>query len=263
MRASRLSEFQSDFCEFLFHGRQEDRLAGQLRPPGEQQAIQRLDIYRNAYFIRLERALAHDFPISEQVLGQSAFARMAGEYVLAQPSQFPSLRNLGHGFAMWLRVRAGTAVADLADIEWAVMLVFDGPDCIPAETNRMEAFAPNDWAKLNITLVPSLTLLLLVSNADNVWRERGQGSKLEKTSSRWIAVSRGEKFRPRLDILDSTSFAVLDAIWKEPRLAVVSERLAQQEDPEKVPQQVAEALHTALVHNWVATVSTSDSESSL
>ena len=260
VNASRLSEFQSDFCEFLFHGRHEDRIANQLRPPGKQQAAQRLDIYRRAYFIRLEKALAHDFPISALVVGQKAFGRLAGEYVLAHPSQYPSLRNLGHGFADWLRIRAGTAIADLADIEWAVMQVFDGPDYIPAKTNRMEAFTPNDWAKLNITLMPTLTLLSLTSNADRVWLVRGEGRKLEETSSRWIAVSRGERFRPRLNVLDATSFAVLDALWKEPRVAVVSEHLAQQQDPGKVPQQVAKALLIAFAHSWVAAASTSNSE---
>jgi len=257
---SQLKKLQTDFGEFLMHGRYEDQIAAQLRSPSKRQAVQRLDIYRNGYFIRLEEALAHDFPISSLVVGQKAFGRVAGEYVLAHPSQYPSLRNLGHGFADWLRIRAGTAIADLADIEWAVMQVFDGPDCIPAKTNRMEAFTPNAWAKLNITLVPTLTLLSLTSNADRVWLERGEGRKLENASSRCVAISRGEQFRPILQDLDATSFAVLDALSKEPYLAVMSERLAKWHDSEKVPKLVAEALHIAFANNWVAAISTSDSE---
>ena len=260
MNASRLSAFQSDFCEFLFHGRREDRIAGQLRPPGKQQAAQRLDIYRHAYFIRLEEALAHDFPMSARKLGQKSFARSAGEYVLANPSQSPSLRYLGHQFANWLKIHAGTAIADLAAIEWAVMLVFDGLDCIPVKMGRMEAFTPNDWAKLNITLVPTLTLLSLTSNAARVWLAQGKGRKLKETSSRWIAVSRGEQFRPKLYNLDAASFSVLNALGKQPRLAVVNERLAQREVSKNIPQQVAKALHIAFAHSWVAAVSKSDCE---
>ena len=260
VNTSRLGAFQSDFCGFLFHGRHEDRIAAQLRLPGKQQAVQRLDIYRNAYFIRLEKALAHDFPMSSRILGQKAFSRLAGEYVLAHPSESPSLRYLGDQFANWLRIHTGTAIADLAAIEWAVMQVFDGPDCIPAKTNRMEAFTPDDWANLNITLVPTLMLLSLTSNADRVWLARGEGGKLEEKSSRWIAVSRGERFQPRLYNLDAASFSVLNALGKEPQLAVVSERLAQRQDPEKVPQQVAKALHIAFAHSWVAALSTPNSE---
>ncbi len=258
MNASRLSAFQSGFSQFLFHGWHEDRIAGQLRPPGKQQAVQRLDIYRHAYFIRLEEALAHDFPMSARILGQKSFGRLAGEYVLAHPSQSPSLRYLGHQFANWLKIHAGTAIADLAAIEWAVMQVFDGLDCIPARTERMEAFTPNDWAKLNITLVPTLTLLSLSSNAARVWLARGEGRKLEETSSRWIAVSRGEQFRPKLYNLDAASFSVLNALGKQPRLAVVNERLAQREGSINLPQQVAKALHIAFANSWVAEVSKSD-----
>ena len=263
MTISLLEKLQTNFCEFLLHGRHEAQIGAQLRSPGKRQAVQRLDIYRNGYFIRLEKALAHDFPISARVLGQSAFARMAGEYVLAHPSQNPSLRLLGHGFADWLRAHAGAANADLADIEWAIMTVFDGPNCIAAKSDRMDAFTPNDWANMYVTLVPTLTLLSLTSNADIVWQERGEGRQLEQASNRCIAISRGEQFRPILQGLDATSFAVLDALAKEPHLAIMSECLAHQQDPDKVPEQVAKALHIAFANNWVAAASASNSATGL
>jgi len=261
--ASRLNELQSVFCKFLLRGLHEGQIAAQLRPPSKRQAVQRLDIYRNGYFTRLEKALAHDFPISARVLGQTAFARMAGEYVLAHPSQNPSLRLLGHGFADWLRAHAGAANADLADIEWAIMTVFDGPDCTTVKSDRMDAFTPNDWANMYVTLVPTLTLLSLMSNADGVWRERGEGRKLEQASSRCIAISRGEQFQPILQDLDAPSFAILDALSREPCLAIMSERLAQRRDSEKVPELVAKALHIAFANNWVAALCASNSATGL
>ncbi len=263
MSASRLNDLQSVFCKFLLRGLHEDQIAAQLRPPSKQQAAQRLDVYRNGYFTRLEKALAHDFPVSERTWGQKRFARLAGDYVLAQPSRYPSLRNIGHGFADWLRIHAGTAIADLADIEWAIMTVFDGPDCTTVESDRMNALTPNDWANMCVTFVPTLTLLSLTSNADVVWRERGEGRKLEHASSRCVGISRGEQFRPILQDLDATSFAVLDALSKEPYLAVMSKRLAQLQDPDKIPDQIATALHIALANHWVAAVSTSNSETGL
>ncbi len=263
MTIPQLRKLQTDFCEFLMHGRHEDQIAAQLRSPSKRQAVQRLDIYRNGYFIRLEKALAHDFPATERTLGQNRFARLAGDYVLAHPSRYPSLRNIGHGFADWLLVHAGTAIADLADIEWAIMTVFDGPDCTAVELDRMDAFTPTSWANMCVTFVPTLTLLSLTSNADVVWRERGEGRKLEHASSRCVAISRGEQFRPILQDLDATSFTVLDALSKEPYLAVMSKGLAQLQDPDKIPDQIATALHIALANHWVAAVSTSNSETGL
>ena len=263
MSASRLNDLQSIFCEFLLRGLHEDQIAAQLRSPSKQQAVPRLDIYRNGYYTRLEKALAHDFPVSERTLGQKRFARLAGDYVLAHPSQYPSLRFLGHGFADWLRAHAGAANADLADIEWAIMTVFDGPDCTTVKSDRMDAFAPTDWANMFVTLVPTLTLLSLTSNADVVWRERGEGRKLEHASSRCVAISRGEQFRPILQGLDATSFAVLEGLSKEPYLAIMTERLAQRQDSEKAPEVVAKALHIAFANNWVAAVSAPNSETGL
>lgn len=256
MSTSRLRDLQSNFRDFIVHGRYEDRLIGQLRASTREEAAERLDVYRNAFFIRLEAALAHDFPLCAEALGAQNFARLAGEYVLAQPSRRPSLRYLGLGFPGWLRVHASSPVADLAAVEWAVMTVFDGPDRSAVNADRLAAWAPHDWAGLQLELMPTLTLLALASNADRVWLARGQGKNLAASSSRWIAVSRAEGFRPRLDTLDAATYAVLAALCQEPRLAVVSERLAQQGDATELPQQIARALHTALAHGWVAAVGT-------
>ena len=57
---------------------------------------------------------------------------------------------------------------------------------------------------------------------------------------------------------DLKTFAVLDALSTEPSLATVNDRLAQEHDPEKLPEQVASALHIAFANNWVADVSVKD-----
>ena len=251
MTSSQLRELQADFCEFLQHGRHENRIAVQLRPPSSYESAERLDVYRNAYFIRLEKALAHDFPVTTIVLGQKVFARIAADYVLAQPSSHPSLRQAGRDLPDWLRNRSGSAVGDLAAIEWAVMQVFDGPDCVPAKADCLDGIAPTAWQRLLISLAPTLSIMALTSNADRVWLAHGEQVDLQQTSTRWIAVSRGPEFRPILAILDQETFAVLDALSTESCLATVNERLAQDNDPEKLPEKVAQALHIAFANDWV------------
>lgn len=257
MTVPRLTRLQSEFCEFLMYGRGQDRLVEQLRAPDRRQSVQRLDVYRNGYFIRLEAALAHDFPSCERILGRPEFARQAGDYVVALPSVSPSLRNLGHGFADWLRSHKGAAIADLADIEWAAMWVFDGPNSVPADSSAILAYAPEDWATLSVDFVPTLTLLSLTSNADEVWRDRRDKTKLKSASAKSLAISRNEKFQPSLTILNDRVFAVLHALSAESSLAAVSEHLAKTEDTDTVPQLLAKALLTAFAHDWVADVRTS------
>jgi len=262
MSAGHLKKLQSEFSDFVMHGRNEDRLIEQLCAPKSRHSVQGLDVYRDAYFIRLEAALAHDFPACERILGQEEFARLAGDYVVAQPSVSPSLRDLGKGFADWLRVHTGAAIADLAEIEWAVMRVFDGPDCVPVDSASMEQFAPEDWASLSVELVPTLTLLSQTSNADDVWCDRQGEIKLQNAAAKTLAISRNENMQPNLTILDNRSSMVLIALSKEGSLASASESLADLATVDEIPELLAKALLTAFAHNWVSVVSNSKQERS-
>ncbi|HNP63590.1 MAG TPA: DNA-binding domain-containing protein [Woeseiaceae bacterium] len=254
MRSTRLGEFQAQFREFLYRGRHEENLAGQVRSLGCTSPNDRLDVYRNAYFIRLEAALAHDFPVTEKILGKKNFARCAADYALANPSGSPSLREFGHRFANWLRAEESPMLGDLAAIEWAALNVFDGPDANAADAQRLHAFTPEEWPSLHIRLMPTLTLLTLGSNADRVWLEKGEGIELEAAPVHYIAIWRGEQYRPMLVGVDTDNHAVLDIIAREPELAVASERLAEELDPASVPRRIATALHRALAHGWIASI---------
>ncbi len=254
MTVPQLKQLQLEIYDFMVHGRGQERLLKQLRSPDELQSVQRLDVYRNAYFIRLEAALAHDFPACERVLGTTEFARQAGDYVVAQPSTSPSLRDLGNGFADWLRAHADSAVADLADIEWAAMRVFDGPNAVPVDSSAMQAFVPEDWAMMSVDLVPTLSLLSLTSNADEVWRDRRNETELKSARPKSIAISRNEDFQPNLTALDDAVFEALSMLNKESSLDVVSGQLLTTVNVEEVPELLARVLLTAFAHGWVANV---------
>ena len=94
--------------------------------------------------------------------------------------------------------------------------------------------------------------MALTSNADRVWLAHGDQVDLTQTSTRWIAVSRGPQFRPNLASLDQETFTVLEALSAEPCIAAVNEHLAEDNDLEKLPEQVAKALHIAFANDWVA-----------
>ena len=252
MTIPQLEKLQTDFSEFIRSGRHESEIAVQLRSPSRKESAQRLDVYRNAYFIRLEKALAHDFPATAKTLGAETFAREAGKYVLAHPSRDPSLRYAGRGFPDWLRTSSGVPVGDLAAIEWAVMQIFDGPDRVPASKSCLDEIPPDRWDQLYVFLVPTLSVLELSSNADRAWLGEGKQTNLQPACTHWVAVSRDTRFRPNLAELDHETFAVLNALLMESCLAKVNEDLAQDYDPKRLPEQVARALHIGFANDWVA-----------
>ncbi len=259
MSSARLSHFQTQFRGFLYRGHHEEDLAAQVRSVGRTGSNGRLGVYRNAYFIRLEAALAHDFPVTEKILGKKKFARCAGDYALANPSGSPSLRRFGHQFADWLRAEKSPTLGDLAAIEWAALNVFDGPDANAADMPQLQAFTPEEWPSLHIRLMPTLALLALGSNAERVWLANGEGVELEAAPIRYVALWRGEQYRPMLAALESDNYAVLAAITRASELAVASECLAEELDSDTVPQRIAATLHLALAFGWIASIELTDS----
>jgi hypothetical protein len=251
---ARLRGFHRQFREFLYRGRHEDALRAQVRNAGTASPRERLDVYRHAYFIRLEKALAHDFPVTETVLGKSSFARCAGDYILAHPSRSPSLRELGHAFANWLCTHHSREFADLAAIEWAAMNVFDAANVDAVGPDRLQVFSPEDWPQLHIELMPTLTLLPLTSNADRVWLHKGCDTELKSDSPRHIAVWRGADYRPMLTEINTDTFVVLNAVAEAGQLSAASERLADELPPAAIPQAIARALHRALGYGWIAAI---------
>ena len=254
MTHDRLSALQSQFREYLWTGRGEGALAVQVQSRGID-PYRRLDVYRSAYFTRLEEALAHDFPATCTAMGKKAFARVAGDYVLNHPSTSPTLRDLGRHYPRWLREHCGPEPGDLAEIEWALLEAFDGPDANPVGAEVMVGFDANDWPHLAISCLPTLTLLRLESNAYQFWlpAKRDEAMTLESTASNYLAVWRSAK-EPSLRVISGDSYHVMKAIHTQPHLAAVCDDLCDSLEAEDVPRVVATIIGEALDLGWIRSV---------
>jgi hypothetical protein len=82
----------------------------------------RFEIYSNAYHSRLEESLAEDFERLRRRVGPEVFSRWVSGYLMAYPSQWASLSELGRNFAQYLSERPDHLdfpyAADLARLEW-------------------------------------------------------------------------------------------------------------------------------------------------
>jgi len=134
-----------------------------------------LEAYRYAWRARMHEALRSNYPVLHRVLGDDAFAAMADDYLVAEPSGFRSIRWFGHRLDEHLRGRAEhlphPAVADMARFEWAICEAFDGPDAPPMAVEALAALAPEDWPGLRLVLHPTCRLLELDWSVAPIWRE--------------------------------------------------------------------------------------------
>jgi hypothetical protein len=138
-------------------------------------AVERLDIYANMYFYRLRDALAKDFAALCAVVGEGHFHNLVTDYLMAHPPSHFSLRYAGQHLPSFLPrhplPRRWPYLADLAQLEWAIIEAFDAADAPVLAPATLATVPPQSWPALRFQLTPSLRVLQLDWPADEVWKQ--------------------------------------------------------------------------------------------
>ena len=146
-------------------------IAGDERLP----AAERLDIYANMYFFRLLDCLREDFPRLASALGEDRFHNLATDYLMAHPSENPSLRYLGRRLPEFLAghslARESSCLADLALLEWTRADLFDAADARPLGRDDLGRLSQEQAGDLTLRAVPAFLLLRLDHDAPRLWRD--------------------------------------------------------------------------------------------
>ncbi len=154
-------------------GRFDVTLLQVLEGRGRLDAAARLDVYAQMYWARLHDVLYDDFPKTARALGSERFQRVACAHLARHPSEHPSVRHVGRGFADLLDEAPDVAdvpfVGDLARLEWARLDVFDAADAEPLHLEDLRRIAPEDWPHLRLELVPAVRRLRVGWAVCDVW----------------------------------------------------------------------------------------------
>jgi hypothetical protein len=167
----RLRDWQEQLqCAVLAGG---DRVELRLRETGLARK-QGIDIYANAYAVRLRDALQSNYEALHRLLGDEDFAAMADRFADAVPPSTVSIRWHGDGLAEFLAAtepyRSCPAISELARFEWALRHTVDAADAVRIDTDALQALAPEQWPELRCGLHPSLSILRFEWNAPQIWR---------------------------------------------------------------------------------------------
>jgi len=256
MRPPSLAELQAELKRYLLVGDNEELLAGQVKSSGEMPATSRLDVYRNAYYTRLQDALAHDFPALLAVAGDKGFGALCTAYLTDHPSTRPSLRWLGQHFSGWLRRREHALVhADLAALEWAILHAFDAADAPTMSAASLASLPAERWPELRVTLHPSISLLEVRTNARELWLATRKSAALPETreSREWLVVWRSRR-APSVESVSREFFSLLSALGRGEVFASACEGLIDLTAPGEIPYFAAACLHIGLERGWVVGV---------
>ncbi|HLA75833.1 MAG TPA: DNA-binding domain-containing protein, partial [Gammaproteobacteria bacterium] len=116
----------------------------------------RLDVYAEAYRLRLQEALSTDFEALHGLLGDTQFEQLCLKYIEAHPSQHFSLRYFGQHMSHFLHVSPSYStqpvLAELAAFEWALIDAFDAPDSELVNLEDIASLPAEHWSTMCLEL---------------------------------------------------------------------------------------------------------------
>lgn len=237
-------------------------LSGLLRGDERLAAVDRLEIYANAYFYRIRDCLAEGYPALERVLGAEWFHDLVTAYLVACPPRHASLRFAGERLADFLAAAAGAPfrrrfpwAADLARLEWARVDAFDAADAPLLAREALAEVPPVAWARLRFAFQPALRLLELAWPVHELRRgTEAAGSEalaaLRPASTR-LAVWRADE-RVHERCLDPDEAEALALALRGADFGALCERLAASAGEREAPRRAAALLARWQAEAWIS-----------
>ena len=135
----------------------------------------RLDVYHNAYRLRLIDVLLDTFEHTAIYLGDDWFNQLAADYVQAHHSTYTNIGLYGRDFPDFLaeRLAADKEVSELALMDWTLRRAFDGSDSDVMTLDDLQQIASVE-SSICLQAVPTLTICKQHFNTLDIWHAINQ-----------------------------------------------------------------------------------------
>lgn len=168
-----LQELQNDFQRALFDTecKSADWISESARGLP---ARKRLDIYYNAYRLRLIDVLMDTFEHTMIYLGDEWFNNLAADYVQSHPSTYKNIGLYGKDFPGFLeeQLPEDKDVSEVALLDWKLRRAFDGTDSDVMTLTDLQQLAGEEGFRLQA--VPTLTTVTQHFNSLEIWNAINQ-----------------------------------------------------------------------------------------
>jgi hypothetical protein len=147
-------------------------------------AVERLEIYANAYFYRILDCLKEDFPATLAVVGADNFHNLITGYLVEHPPTEPSIFYAGRYLADFLATHPMRArwpyAAQLARLERTLVEIFHAADAPALSAEAIRAIAPAQWPALALRRHPASAILDCQWRVDELRRDIDEGRRLNE-----------------------------------------------------------------------------------
>jgi hypothetical protein len=234
-----LADLQARFIDYL-SGRN-GQIARLVVNQGNIEPATRLNIYRNAYHIRLKQALETDHEMLGIYLGDDLFDAMANGYIEAHPSNFTSLRHYGDRLPDYLAQTAPFSdhpvISELALFERRLLDVFDAADAARLPLTALGDIPPDKWPGMTLRFHPGTQLFEAGWNSIECWKalKAGQAPPAAHPQghAHWL-LWRGEDLLSGFRPLDEDEYRLLALALEGHSFAAMCESLLSRHDEERL-----------------------------
>ena len=257
---SQLADRQAQFQAHLTRGT--DGVTAHIIGDHKADSSTRLQVYFQAYRLRLIEVLQNDFEGLHSLLGDEGFSRMVQAYLEKHPSGHPSVRWFGQHLPVFLSSNPEYAqhpvLAEMARFEWAWGLAFDAADRPVPGIDAMAQIAPEDWGSLQVEVQPSVQQLALSYNVPAIFQavtNQSTPPPVERAARpvNWVLWRRDLIVCWRS--LDTDEAWALDAAAGGASFAQLCEGLCQWHEADAVPLRAAGMLRGWLEDQLLAGIS--------
>jgi len=169
-----------------------------IKPNDRLSAFERLEVYNQQYWWRLLGNFRDDFPGVTAVLGEKRCDQLAVAYLEACGSTSWNLRDLGQQLPAFIRAHPHVTAPhtqlafEMASVEWARVVAFDGPAVAPIDASSLSARAPDE---LRLQLQPHITVLTLTFPIDALLRQLKESRPDADSASNAVSATRPSRRR--------------------------------------------------------------------
>ena len=140
-----------------------ERARAVVKAQGALSAAERIEIYREQFWLRHTSSLVEDYPGVSGILGQAAWQALVEGYLDAHPPRSYTLRDLGLQLPAYVasqnQLEHCSLCADMARLELAYLELFDAADEPPVSPEALAAVPEEAWERARIVFQPALRLL--------------------------------------------------------------------------------------------------------
>jgi hypothetical protein len=136
-------------------------------------AIERLDVYAEAYFARILESLQVDFALTFYLIGEAPFQKLIADYLKNFPSRTQNIGEVGKHLPHFIRkneiIRDFPYLADAAALEWLAIESFYTSPLGGFTTETLACLSEEDWSRVAFKLNDSLRLTSSIWPLHKLW----------------------------------------------------------------------------------------------